>query len=74
MYGIKNCDTIKKARAWLESRGVDYRFHDYKTAGLERERLSVWRTLGVVVATAAVLFAVVAIGCGVEDCSAEPTH
>lgn len=39
IYGIKNCDTMKKARAWLEKRGVEYAFHDYKTAGIERERL-----------------------------------
>ena len=39
IYGIKNCDTMKKARAWLESHGVDYAFHDYKSAGIERERL-----------------------------------
>jgi Spx/MgsR family transcriptional regulator len=42
IYGIKNCDTMKKARAWLESRGVDYAFHDYKVAGIERERLERW--------------------------------
>ena len=42
MYGIKNCDTIKKARAWLDTRGVAYAFHDYKTAGLDRERLEDW--------------------------------
>ncbi len=42
IYGIKNCDTMKKARAWLEGRGVDYAFHDYKTAGIERERLERW--------------------------------
>jgi arsenate reductase len=42
IYGIKNCDTMKKARAWLEKRGVDYVFHDYKTAGIERERLEQW--------------------------------
>ncbi len=42
IYGIKNCDTMKKARAWLEKRGVDYAFHDYKTAGIERERLEKW--------------------------------
>lgn len=42
MYGIRNCDTVKKARAWLESRGVDYRFHDYKAAGVERSRLERW--------------------------------
>src|SRR5665213_122441 len=42
IYGIKNCDTMKKARAWLDKRGVDYAFHDYKTAGIERERLEKW--------------------------------
>jgi arsenate reductase-like glutaredoxin family protein len=41
IYGIKNCDTMKKARAWLDKRGVDYAFHDYKTAGIERGRLEV---------------------------------
>jgi arsenate reductase (glutaredoxin) len=42
IYGIKNCDTMKKARAWLDKRGVDYAFHDYKTAGIEPERLERW--------------------------------
>jgi arsenate reductase (glutaredoxin) len=42
IYGIKNCDTMKKARAWLDKRGVDYAFHDYKTAGIEREQLERW--------------------------------
>jgi Spx/MgsR family transcriptional regulator len=42
MYGIKNCDTIKKARAFLDKAGVEYAFHDYKTAGVERERLEGW--------------------------------
>lgn len=42
MYGIKNCDTIKKARAWLDGRGIEYRFHDYKTAGVDRARLERW--------------------------------
>ena len=42
MYGIKNCDTIKKARAWLDGRGVQYEFHDYKTAGIDRARLERW--------------------------------
>src|SRR4051795_9023212 len=42
IYGIKNCDTMKKARAWLDQRGVGYDFHDYKTAGIERERLEAW--------------------------------
>ena len=42
IYGIKNCDTMKKARAWLDSHGIDYAVHDYKTAGIERERLERW--------------------------------
>jgi len=42
IYGIKNCDTMKKARAWLDKQGVAYEFHDYKNAGIERERLERW--------------------------------
>jgi arsenate reductase len=42
IYGIKNCDTMKKARAWLDKRGVTYDFHDYKTAGIDRARLEGW--------------------------------
>jgi arsenate reductase (glutaredoxin) len=42
IYGIKNCDTMKSARAWLDERGVAYAFHDYKTAGIERGRLERW--------------------------------
>ena len=42
LYGIKNCDTMKKARAWLEAKGVAYRFHDYKVQGIERSRLDGW--------------------------------
>jgi arsenate reductase len=42
IYGIKNCDTMKKARAWLDKRGVAYAFHDYKTAGIERAQLEQW--------------------------------
>ena len=42
IYGIKNCDTMKKARAWLDGHGVTYAFHDYKSAGIERERLERW--------------------------------
>jgi arsenate reductase len=42
IYGIKNCDTMKKARAWLDQRGVAYDFHDYKTAGIDRDRLERW--------------------------------
>lgn len=47
IHGIKNCDTMKKAMAWLDGRGVAYRFHDYKTAGLDRALLDAWvRELG----------------------------
>ena len=42
LYGIKNCDTIKKARSWLESSGIDYRFHDYRVDGLGRAQLESW--------------------------------
>ncbi|MEJ0059112.1 MAG: ArsC family reductase [Terricaulis sp.] len=42
IYGIKNCDTMKKARAWLEARGVAHAFHDYKAAGIERGVLEGW--------------------------------
>jgi arsenate reductase len=42
MYGIKNCDTIKKARKWLEDRGVAYDFHDYKASGIDAARLKKW--------------------------------
>lgn len=42
IYGIKNCDTMKKARAWLDAHGVAYAFHDYKTAGVEKDRLKQW--------------------------------
>jgi len=47
LYGIPNCDTIKKARAWLESRRVEYEFHDYKKSGIERAQLESWiQTVG----------------------------
>ncbi|WP_413739095.1 ArsC family reductase [Sodalis sp. RH21] len=39
LYGIKNCDTIKKARRWLDERRVDYRFHDYRRDGVARAML-----------------------------------
>ena len=42
IYGIKNCDTMKKARAWLDQHGVAYAFHDYKAAGIERASLEGW--------------------------------
>ncbi len=42
IYGIKNCDTMKKARAWLDQRGVAYAFHDYKAAGIDHATLEGW--------------------------------
>lgn len=42
LFGIPNCDTVKKARAWLTAQGVDYQFHDFKKQGLPPERLAVW--------------------------------
>ena len=42
IYGIKNCDTMKKARGWLDGHGVAYGFHDYKAEGIERARLESW--------------------------------
>jgi len=42
IYGIKNCDTMKKARAWLDKHKVEYAFHDYKSAGIERAKLEGW--------------------------------
>ena len=42
IYGIKNCDTMKKARAWLGAHGVAYAFHDYKAAGIDRTKLEGW--------------------------------
>ncbi len=42
IYGIRNCDTMKKARAWLDGRGVAYGFHDYKASGIERGLLEGW--------------------------------
>ena len=42
LYGIKNCDTVKKARAWLEQHGVDHAFHDFREDGLDRGQLQGW--------------------------------
>lgn len=42
IYGIKNCDTMKKARTWLEVHNIDYRFHDYKAEGIDRAHLENW--------------------------------
>ncbi len=42
IYGIKNCDTMKKAMKWLDAHGVDYTFHDYKKQGLDTGKLEQW--------------------------------
>ncbi|MCE3271745.1 MAG: arsenate reductase [Ramlibacter sp.] len=42
LYGIPNCDTVKKARAWLDGRGVAYRFHDFRKDGVPADRLEAW--------------------------------
>ena len=42
IYGIRNCDTMKKARTWLDAHGIDYAFHDYKTAGIAPATLAGW--------------------------------
>ena len=42
LYGIPNCDTMKKARQWLDARGLDYVFHDYRKQGLDERTLRAW--------------------------------
>jgi arsenate reductase len=42
VYGIPNCDTVKKARAWLASQGLEFTFHDFKKHGIPAERLPAW--------------------------------
>lgn len=42
IYGIKNCDTVKKARHWLEDHGIEYHFHDFRQDGLDKKQLSGW--------------------------------
>ena len=42
LYGIKNCDTVRKARKWLESEEIDYSFHDFRVDGLDKKNLSAW--------------------------------
>lgn len=42
LYGIKNCDTVKKARKWLEAHHVEYRFHDFREDGLDRDAVAAW--------------------------------
>jgi arsenate reductase (glutaredoxin) len=44
LYGIPNCDTVKKARTWLDSRGIAYSFHDYKKNGITQQKLDQWLT------------------------------
>jgi len=43
VYGIPNCDTVKKARAWLDARGIAYAFHDYKKQGADPAKLAEWQ-------------------------------
>lgn len=45
IYGIKNCESMKRARSWLDGRKVAYDFHDYKAKGIDRERLAAWAGL-----------------------------
>ena len=42
LYGIPNCETVKKARGWLDARGIGYGFHDYKKAGADPDRIAGW--------------------------------
>lgn len=42
LYGIPNCDTVKKARTWLDAHGIAYAFHDYKKSGADKARLAGW--------------------------------
>jgi arsenate reductase (glutaredoxin) len=42
LYGIKNCDTVKKTRNWLDSRSIDYRFHDFRSDGIEASLVQGW--------------------------------
>ena len=42
LYGIANCDTVRKARAWLQAQGIEHRFHDFKKAGVPPDRLDAW--------------------------------
>jgi Spx/MgsR family transcriptional regulator len=42
LYGIKNCDTVKKARRWLDANGVDFQFHDFRIDGLDRNTIEAW--------------------------------
>jgi Spx/MgsR family transcriptional regulator len=44
LYGIKNCDTVKKARDWLAKNSIDYRFHDFRADGLSKDQVKTWIT------------------------------
>lgn len=43
LFGIKNCDTVKKARKWLDAQGIDYQFHDFRADGLDAAQVDNWR-------------------------------
>jgi Spx/MgsR family transcriptional regulator len=42
LYGIKNCDTVRKARKWLDSRGVEYEYHDFREDGVDKDAVAAW--------------------------------
>ena len=42
VFGIKNCDTIKKARNWLTDQGIEYQFHDFRANGIDRDKIETW--------------------------------
>ena len=47
LFGIKNCDSVKKAKKWLESSGIQYKYHDFRQDGIDRHKLEIWiSTLG----------------------------
>jgi arsenate reductase len=48
LFGIKNCDTVKKARLWLDAKPIDYRFHDFRADGINAEQITRWlQTIGI---------------------------
>ncbi|AWB67659.1 ArsC family reductase [Saccharobesus litoralis] len=42
LYGIKNCDTVKKAKKWLDANGISYTFHDFRVDGLDEDKIETW--------------------------------
>ena len=42
LYGIKNCDTVKKARKWLDTNGIDYQYHDFREDGIDQDAVATW--------------------------------